>query len=404
MTEQLELKIPEGINYECSGCGQCCTGWTVPMTAADHARVSSVDWGKEEAQYTDIKLFRQLKSYEKAGTPYTHAILPGSDSFCPFLTDNLCFVHKQYGAKFKPSMCQLFPYCFNETPSGIYTTVSFVSMAVIYNRGLALTEQRDYLETKLKEFQALYPNHHPNWSSLQLAVGQPMTWDDYLRHEDKLTNILKDCSLPLEQRFLNGSDYLFSQLTAASGSASGKTFEALPAHTTLKHLDRHLLVALHKIYFPAKPLGQGECNFNIFRFCYQLAYQGTRISLPTRSFSLEELHEFPWPQADQEIEDLLFRYFLSRLFGKLYFGAGFGQLSLITGFHHLILVLALVKLHAKAWAASRQATQVSMLDLVVAIRELEKRLGESKLGGYEAALWELLMQSRSRMRRVLSFA
>lgn len=170
----------------------------------------------------------------------------------------------------------------------------------------------------------------------------------------------------------------------------------------MNKLDRHLLLALHKMYFPAKPLGKGECDFSVMRFLYQFLYQGTKLPFPGRSFTFEELSQFSWRQDDKEMNDLLYRYFFSRIFGKLYFGAGFGQLSLITGFHHLILVYALIKLQAKAWAISREAKEVSMVDLVTTVRELEKRLGESRLGGYEAAVWELLMPSRARLRRVLS--
>jgi hypothetical protein len=42
------------------------------------------------------------------------------------------------------------------------------------------------------------------------------------------------------------------------------------------------------------------------------------------------------------------------------------------------------------------------LDVVVAVRTLEKRLGETSLGGYAAAILELLLFSPSRMRRILT--
>ncbi len=393
-----ELHIPEGINYECTGCGKCCTGWTVPMTPQDHKRISAVDWGAESERYAGRKLFRLLKDYEKAGTPYSHAICPGDDGFCPFLVDNLCYIHGQYGGAFKPSMCQLFPYCFNETPSGVYATVSFVSMGVVYNSGKALAEQKELLEQKLELFRRMYPGHHPNWSRLQLAVGRPMSWDQYLEHEKQLLAFLNDRTLPIEERMLKGSQYLVSQLGAPQAVQLG------PEAAALNKLDRHLLTALHRMYFPARPLGKGECDFNIWRFAYQFLYQGARIAFPDRSFTFEELHGFPWPSGDADIEDLLYRYFFSRIFGKLYFGAGFGQLSLLTGFHHLILTLALIKLQAKAWAKSRGAPRVSMVDMVATIRELEKRLGESRLGGWEAGAWELFLQSPMRARRLLAYA
>ena len=40
-----KLIIPEGINYECTGCGKCCGGWAIPMTQDDYERITEVDWG-----------------------------------------------------------------------------------------------------------------------------------------------------------------------------------------------------------------------------------------------------------------------------------------------------------------------------------------------------------------------
>lgn len=393
----IELHIPEGINYECTGCGKCCSGWAVPLTTEDYDRISEKDWAVLHDKYRGKRLFRELRDYETADSPYTHAIIRGEDGHCPFLVDNLCFIHKNFGAKAKPAICQLFPYCFNETPSGVYATVSFYSAGVVYNSGKALVEQANLLRQKWEEFRALNPDHHPNWSVLNFAVGQPMTWDEYLKHEGQLLACLKDQSLSMEQRMLRCSQYLVSQLPSkpAAPLPDGQPF--------LKRLDRHLLVALHKLYFPVKPLGRGEGDFNTFRFLYQVAFQSTKIPFPGRSYTFEELKAVPWPDRDPEIEDLLYRYFFSRVFGKLYFGAGFGQLSLLAGFHHLILALALVKVQSKALAAGRGAPAVSFMDVAATIRQLEKRMGETKLGGYGAAIWELLMSSAQRVRRVIAY-
>ena len=73
------------------------------------------------------KLFGPLKEHEKKDTPYSYRIL-SEEGTCPFLVNNLCHIHAERGSEFKPSICQLFPYCFNETPTGIYATVSFVSI------------------------------------------------------------------------------------------------------------------------------------------------------------------------------------------------------------------------------------------------------------------------------------
>jgi Fe-S-cluster containining protein len=403
MTAQTgELHLPEGINYECTGCGKCCGGWSVPMTAPDYERISAKDWAEHLPKFAGKTLFREMKGYEKEGTPYTHAIKEGEDGHCPFLVDNLCYIHSQYGSEAKPSICQLFPYCFNETPSGVYATVSFVSMGVVHNSGKALLEQRDYLEKKFAEFRRLYPDHHPNWTKLELTGGKPITWDEYLSIEDVLLGFLKDQSMTFEQRLLKGMAYLVAR---AAGRDMPQTVE-LPENVQLKNLDKHLLVALHRIYFPVQQLSKGEGDFSALRFAYQLGFQGffpgLRIYLPGHSYTFEELRQMPWVDNDPDTENLLYRYFYSRIFAKLYFGAGFGQLSLIAGYNHLVQAYALLKLQAKAFAKSRGVEKVSYVDVVAAVRQLEKRLGETAVGGYAAALFELLMFSYGRAQRVLA--
>jgi Fe-S-cluster containining protein len=407
MASESTLHIPEGINYECTGCGKCCGGWAVPMTEVDYKRISAVDWSQKLDKFKGRSLFRPLTNLEKSDSPYTHAIKPQEDGHCPFLVENLCFIHSQNGAEAKPSICQLFPYCFNETPSGIYATVSFVSMGVIYNSGKALSEQREYLESKLNEFKKLFPEHHPNWSQLQLMVGEPLSWPDYLAIEGALIDRLKDKSKSIDMRFLEASRYLIDHaMSRRAQSGQTKTLPAVGVEDhKLKRLDLNLLIALHRVYFPSAPLSKGEGDFSAASFLNQvfLSYLlPMRIKLPTGSFSIDELVALPWPDNDNDLEDLLFRYFFSRIFAKLYFGAGFGQLSLIAGFHHLIVLLSLIKLQARALALSREAPVVSLVDLVAAIRQLEKRLGETRLGGYAAPLLELLLFSHGRLERIVA--
>ncbi len=400
-----QLHIPEGLNYECTGCGKCCGGWSVPLTEEDYVRIADIDWAKQADRYFGKNLFRELREYESQNTPYTHAIKEGDSGHCPFLYDNLCFIHSKFDSKTKPSICQLFPYSFNKTPSGTYATISFYSMGAVNNSGKALVDQREYLEGKLAEFNALYPNHEPNWSQIQLSTGIPLTWEKYLEHEEKLIAYIKDRSLSLEQRFINGSNYLARAMAEARGSSAAAE-GSLDSAPPLNWIDRHLLTALHKIYFPVDKLGRGEGDFNLNRFLFQVVFQGffpgLGIRVPGKRYSFEELEKMPFPSKnDKDIEDLIYRYFFSRLFGKHYFGAGFGQLTLITGFNHLAIVFGLIKLQSKAIAKVRGANQVSYLDVAAAVRQLEKRFGETSLDGMAAATFETLMTSSKRVARVL---
>src|ERR1700686_5358715 len=71
---QPNLITPDGLHYECTGCGKCCSGWSVPMTEQDYQRIVAIDWGSLDPALKDKKLFRPLTAQQKLNTPYTHAI------------------------------------------------------------------------------------------------------------------------------------------------------------------------------------------------------------------------------------------------------------------------------------------------------------------------------------------
>jgi hypothetical protein len=218
-------------------------------------------------------------------------------------------------------------------------------------------------------------------------------------------DFLKDKSNAIDRRFIQASQYLMERAKSQGSPEKADSSDPSASAPKLNSIDMNLIVALHKVYFPSKPLSKGEGEFSAWRFVWQSltapVYPGLRLHLAGKAFKIEELLAMSWPENDAEIEDLLSRYFFARIFGKLYFGAGFGQLSLIAGFHHLAILLALVKLQARALALSRSAPSVSLLDVAAAVRQLEKRVGEATVGRYAAALFELFLYSPRRVRRIL---
>ncbi len=417
-----QLIIPENINYDCTGCGKCCGGWAVPMTSEDFNRVASIDWSpyaselkisgqvlrdsvikvsNDENQVIELKknsLFRQLKDYEIKDSNYRYAIKVAYDGMCPFLVNNLCLIHSKYESTTKPAICQLFPYSFNETPSGTYLSVSFVSQAVIYNTGQALTNQYDYLMGKYADFKKLFPHNAPNWNSLKLTVGQPLDWQAYLDYESKVVDYLKDSSVGFGQRLINCSKFLTALMLNGKSTTLNKA--------NLKYLDKHLLVNLFKIYFPNAAVVRGEADFNLNRFLYQISwgnlYPGIVFKVAGRNFTLNDINDIEFPETDPDLENLLYRYYFCKIFGKLYFGAGFGQLSLLAGFNHLAILYPLIKINSKIVAKMRGVNKVSFIDLAQSIKIIEKRLGETSVSPNTAAVFELLLASSSRLERILT--
>ncbi len=420
MTDQ--LIIPANINYDCTGCGKCCGGWAVPMTSSDFKRVATIDWQpyakelnqpvnvlkdslvSESENITDTNtitlnknsLFRNLQDYEIKDSNYRYAIKVAHDRMCPFLVDNLCLIHSKYDSTTKPAICQLFPYSFNETPTGTYVSVSFVSQAVIYNTGQALTNQYDYLLKKYADFKALFPNNAPNWTSLKLILGQSLEWSKYLEYENYILKELDNQELGFGDRLNLIAKFLYSQTGKPITDGSLK----------LKYLDKHLLVNLFKIYFPQGAVVRGEADFNVNRFVYQLTwgniFPGVVFKVNNHSFKLDDLAKIQFDENDADMSSLMYRYYYCKIFGKLYFGAGFGQLSLVAGFNHLAFLYALIKINSKILAKIRGVGKVSFIDLAQSIKTIEKRLGETFVSPNTAASLELLLSSPGRLKRVLA--
>jgi hypothetical protein len=179
----------------------------------------------------------------------------------------------------------------------------------------------------------------------------------------------------------------------------------------LKPDDIRLLTTLHRLYFPIKQQTRGDSNFSAASFVLDGFRQAVLAPISGKAqlklntvhgrFTLQQLLAMPLKE-EGGLEDMLYRYLFSRIFGKLYFGAGYGQLSLITGFHHLVAVYALIKLQARALALGRGEKEVSESDMVACLRSVEKRLGDSSLDGYAAAVFELFFQSKERCFRFLA--
>lgn len=100
------LVYPEQVDqFECSQCAQCCQQpWNIELEPAYYAQ-----W------YTtfDSHPSGRFKQPFSPATESSRAVLnkqPGSNR-CLFLDeDNLCFIHKQFGAEAKPEICQRYPH------------------------------------------------------------------------------------------------------------------------------------------------------------------------------------------------------------------------------------------------------------------------------------------------------
>lgn len=395
-----EIHIPEGINYECTGCGNCCLTWPVPLTDADHLSLSNLTCTELQQARLSQPLFRPLNSKDPKLNVFTHTLEKRSDGKCEFLTqENQCWLHLKYGPKMKPAMCQLFPYTFNHTPSGVYASLSFASTGVLLNSGRALTDQEELLQQKWDLFCRLFSKLSIDWSNIQLIDGRPLKWDAYMHLDRQLLRLVKvgDCKR-VDKMLTALSHYLVSELPRGTNLEKPP-----PIKARAKIVDQFLLKSLFDLYLPEDAFASQPSDFDSQTLLKNLIEppEAVRLSTSGKTRSFQELIDLALGELDQDSEALLWRFIYCRLFAKLYFGPGFANLSVLAGIHHLLVLIVLVRLRLKLSALTHGQSKPSFLETVEIVRTLEQRLTQVSLSKESAVILEVLLTSPERMQRLL---
>lgn len=396
-SERIALHIPDGINFECSGCGNCCFSWPVPLTGNDVERLGKLV-GPESLS------LRKLPVSNDNGAHYTHSLEKRPDGRCAYLTqDNRCSLHADFGAEAKPSMCRLFPYTFTPTPSGVYASLSFASTAVLQNGGRPLNEQTETIERQWRLFRELMPNHAPDWNSIQIADGMPISWQEYLRIEEQMLPLFHPNSTAAIDSFLKcatDANAMCTRLIPPSYDLERNLTDARP-----KTVDQILLKYLLEHYFPRDVFGVTSFDLPAREIAQQLVVPPNKVRIYSDEFEIAvpTLLEERLGDLNSECENLLRRFVYNRIFAKLYFGPGFNNLSVLSGVNHLLILICLIRIKLKA-ARVGPSGPAQIERVAELVRTLERRLTVTRLSRESGTILEVLLASPSRLQRILSFA
>lgn len=393
------LHIPVGIRFDCTGCGNCCLGWPVPVTQADHDRISGLNLEKINLDVKWLPRFRPLASNDRRLRNYTHTLEKRQDGRCTFLTaEDRCALHITFGAQSKPSMCSLFPYTFTHTPSGVFASVSFASSGVLLNSGSPLTEQAETLSQHWQLFKTLYPDWQTDWSGLQLLDGVAIGWSDYLRLEAKALADMEKVGANFAQSLFDMAKLLIAQLPAGVDPERLPPMEAPP-----EVIDQIILKHLNRLYLERDPLSNSQ-DLDARALMTEIVQAPPAVALSdgTSQVSFTDLTEMNLGELPADIEDLMRRFVYCRMFGKLYCGPSFGHLSIIAGLHHLHLLVSLLRLKMKLTIL--QGGTLSLYDVAELIRTVERQLTQLSMSKETSAVMEVLLSSPSRIERVWHLA
>jgi hypothetical protein len=349
---------------------------------------------------------RPLKSSAGKLRGFTHTLEKRFDGRCTFLTaENQCFLHHKFGADSKPSMCLLFPYTFTDTPEGVFAGVSFASSGALFNSGKPLSEQRALLAAKWELFQSLFPQLQLDWSSMQLIDGVKLDWPQYRAVEGQLLAAL---ALDSEQSLLLCEPLKMS-------AASDLLMAMLPKYADMdknftdvspRVVDQLLVKTLLQFYFPADVFSEEKTDLPARAMAAAFVKAPPKVTLDAGRgpIGFQSLLDLKLGSLGLESENLLRRFIYLRIFAKLYFGAGFHNLSLICGFHHLCLMAALLRIKVKTVLLDRETKTMDFVEFAELVRVLERRLTDAQFSRETLSILEVLLRSPARLKRILALA
>jgi len=431
-----DIHIPEDIRYSCQGCGRCCSGWSVGLTEEDYDRVKNTDWKSLHPDLAKKELFfHREKEFAEGVAGYPHYTAPKDDGSCPFLIDNLCFIHGHLGEDEKPITCRIFPYTFAETPTGIYTGVVFNSMASVRDIGDPLTEQREKLENYFKlaiqhKNASLRPEakaarektlaeiatgasagYTNPFETVSLTPACTISWAEYLliearmidivlqhlRHADEHPedcNILKtllQCSEVLTQgrklKLANTDMNQISDFTPELKQPTDITPSGIELMTLRMLFYRFFVYPTirtsdSRLWQMQKDRVLKGSNAMVVAKMFK-GYAGSGIQtiffgktkLPMLGDSnLDKALVAKFKNLDAESNKLFHRWIYLKLFSKSYFGPAAAGFSVLSGFNCLIAGLLSILLFSKASAMNKKQDEIVIADNYEAFWRLDREL------------------------------
>ncbi len=382
-----EIHLPN-INFSCTNCGNCCLSYGIPLFENEY---ENINFMARELKIPNFKLsLNQSKSSKNVSAKYILGL--SKNEPCVFLDQaRLCNIHKKYGEKLKPKICQLFPYSFTKTPNGYYVYLSFASSAVLYNYGQPLSQQN--LADKLADFEEIYPKLNLNWQNSNIVDGVKLDFSHYLNIESEIMVMLNDTSNDLAKKLLACNEFILS-LNFQDSLLNPDILSGIDEH----YIDNLIIKYFHNLFFT----NEDHYDLPFDDFLRDLV----NIQKPVIDITDVKLSSALNEKIDTDrSEEILTRYIYCRIFGKLYFGSGFNNLSFVAGLYHLILIILIVKLEFKLVIRSINYNIPDANDLfsilVEIIRNTERKYTILAYSRQTCALLEVLLTCPKRIDRLI---
>jgi lysine-N-methylase len=198
--------LPMIQNWDCHACGNCCTDYVVPVSAADRKRIEAQGW-RQRPEFKDVPLFVRSTPWWQFWKK-RYRLNQGKGHACIFLDEKkLCRIHAEFGFETKPFACRLYPYILIPAGDQWRIGMRYACPSAAANKGRALTERTAELDAFAAEMEewdtedrnrATPGTHRPP----PLGGGQRLGWKDLEAVVDAWIAFLRDRADPFPRRML----------------------------------------------------------------------------------------------------------------------------------------------------------------------------------------------------------
>lgn len=191
-------QLPVLQNWDCHVCGNCCKEYQVAVSDEEMERIEAQGWENDP-------ILGGLPLFDRRGGWFSqrYQLHRRPDGSCVFLSEEgRCRIHEKFGPEAKPLFCRLYPFVL--VPAGDHWRVGmrFACPSSASNKGRAVAEH----EGSLKEFGRLLAQREGLDPAADgplpppLLGSQRVDWPDLLRFLNALLRLLKNREDPLELR------------------------------------------------------------------------------------------------------------------------------------------------------------------------------------------------------------
>jgi Fe-S-cluster containining protein len=374
------ILIDPGSRFQCvPDCGFCCGFWDISIDKQRKAALLEKDWVQKMER--DLEARKHQTLFKILGQD---EIIQRQNGTCSFINERkLCSIHAVEGYDAKPLGCQQYPYIYYQTPRGLEVLLDHSCPEVIQNLGDPVT---------IEEVERRLPREHVLTivPAFPLDSKTSLDWRGYAEMEDSFRRVL-GCHLSYEEKILCLDQIVKELSLRLSGKTTSDGEVVKEALTDIQAGELEKILSKIKALSPNH--SKRELYLAILIQCVEASYAGRISEKPVSSGKMvmnilkqwkgigeKSFEVFKFRVTYTQMKDVGFyaqlETFRSTVDRYLYYLirtlVSTGTMPISKRLAIIATNFSLVKWFSRAYAASNARAQVTLQDVVFAIRVVEK--------------------------------